>query len=150
MKRMILMATAVLLLGIGTAGAATLREGTVAYMRADYVEAMKIYRALAAQGNGQAQTNLGAMYDKGQGVAKDHAEAVKWYRLAAAQGFASAQFNLGVSYDKGQGVAKDDAEAIKWYRLAAAQGIAQAQTNIGVMYAQGRALRRTCSRLHVV
>ena len=33
-----------------------------------------------------AQAHLGAMYDKGRGVAQDYAAALKWYRLAADQG----------------------------------------------------------------
>ena len=35
------------------------------------------------------ETNLGVMYQNGNGVPQDDDEAVKWYRLAAAQGNAS-------------------------------------------------------------
>ena len=55
-------------------------------------------RALADQGDVDAQFNLGVMYDNGEGVPQDYAEAVRWYRLAAEQGNASAQFNLGSMY----------------------------------------------------
>jgi len=40
----------------------------------------------AAQGNGQAQFNLGMCYKNGIGVEKDAKEAVAWLRKAAAQG----------------------------------------------------------------
>ena len=79
-----------------------------------------------AQGHALAQSNLGVMFDNGEGVAQDEAEAVRLYRLAAAQGLAPAQFNLGFMFENGQGVAKDIAEAIRLYRLAAAQGDANA------------------------
>ena len=95
-------------------------------------------RRLAAQGNAEAQKNLGIMYVKGEGVAKSDAEAVKWYRLAAAQGNAQAQYNLGVVYANGDGVAENDAEAVKWFRLAAEQGYALSQSNLGVMYGSGQ------------
>ncbi len=54
-------------------------------------------RARADQGVADAQSNLGVMYDNGEGVPQDHAEAVRWYRLAADQGLALAQFSLGVT-----------------------------------------------------
>ena len=38
--------------------------------------------------------NLGAMYEKGAGVAKDAAEAVRWYRKAADAGNQTAKRNL--------------------------------------------------------
>ena len=95
-------------------------------------------RASAAQGDADAQTNLGGMYAAGRGVPQDAAEAVAWYRLAAAQGDADAQTNLGGMYAAGRGVPQDAAEAVAWYRLAAAQGDADAQTNLGTMYAAGR------------
>jgi TPR repeat protein len=85
-----------------------------------------------------AQSNLGVMYNNGEGVLQDHAEAVKWYRLAAEQGNAKAQYNLGVMYENGEGVRQDYVEAVTWYRLAADQGHAIAQTNPGAMHANGQ------------
>ncbi len=76
----------------------------------------------AEQGFLQAQFNLGACYDQGEGVKADKKEAVKWFRLAAEQGYANAQFNMGYSYAKGYGLKKDKVEAVKWLRLAAEQG----------------------------
>ena len=88
-------------------------------------------KKLAESGNAKAQSNLGYMYAKGEGVPKDAAEAVKWYRKAADQGDAKAQYNLGVMY------ANDAAEAVRWYRKAADQGYAPAQNNLGFMYDNG-------------
>ena len=76
----------------------------------------------AKQGDTVAQYNLGASYDKGEGVTEDDAEAVRWYRKAAEQGHAKAQFNLGVMYTKGEGVPEDYVQAYAWLSIAAAQG----------------------------
>ena len=99
-------------------------------------------RARAEQGNAAAQSDLGMMYDEGQGVRQDYAEAVKWYRRAAEQGVVDAQTNLGLMYDEGRGVRQDYAEAVKWYSKAAEQGDAEAQIAIGDAYDEGRGVRQ--------
>ena len=104
--------------------------GLDAYKKGDYETAYKEWKALAEQGDAEAQFGLGLMYRNGQGVTQDDKEAVKWYRLAAEQGYADAQFALGQMHLKGQGVIQDYKEAVKWYRLAAAQGQAAAQNNL--------------------
>ena len=93
--------------------------------------------ALAESGDAQAQLDLGARYDTGEGVTRDFAEAAAWYRRAAEQGNAEAQFNLGNMYDAGEGILQDFAEAVVWYRQAAEQGHAGAQVNLGFKYANG-------------
>jgi TPR repeat protein len=99
-------------------------------------------RKAAAQGDAEAQSSLGRMYAKGDGVSKDAVEAVQWFRKAAEQGYARAQYNLGVMYERGDGVSKHSVEALKWYRKAAAQGYADAQSNLGVMYASGNGVSK--------
>jgi len=86
----------------------------------DEAEALKWYHLAAAQGNAEAELNLGLLYATGQGVAQNEAEAVKWFRLAASHGNAGAQFNLGVLYYQGQGVPQNTVQAYKWLTLAAA------------------------------
>ncbi len=86
---------------------ADFQAGVDAYERGDYETALKEFRPLAEQGYASAQSNLGLMYDNGQGVSQDYQEAVKWYRRAAEQGLAIAQSNLGVGYDRGRGVPQD-------------------------------------------
>src|SRR4030065_340606 len=124
--------------GAGIATAAPFNDAAAAYNKGDYVQAIKILRPLAAQGNQIAQFGLGWMYDHGQGVTQDYPAAVQWYRLAAAQGNAGAQFNLGWMYAYGQGVTRDYPAALQWYRLAAAQGSADAQFNLGWLYEHGQ------------
>ncbi len=120
-------------------------DATAAYHRGDYATALRLYRPLAAQGNAEAQYNLGIMYSIGWGMPPDAAEAAKWFRLAANQfrlaadrGDAQAQAGLGQLYYIGRGVPQDNAEAMKWFRLAANQGDASAQAMLGVMYENGQ------------
>ncbi len=96
--------------------------GMEAYDNGDYATALKEWRTLAEQGDALAQTNLGVLYAKGEGVPQDDEQAAKWFRLAAEQGNGNAQFNLGLLHDKGQGVPQDDVQAHMWFNLAAVQG----------------------------
>jgi hypothetical protein len=124
-------------------------DASAAYERGDYVQGIKLFRQLAAQGHQWAQRRLGLIYAEGIGVPQDYQEAVRWYRLAAAQGYVPAQYSLGLAYEKGQGVPQDYQEAVKWYRLAAAQGNQFAQVNLGVMYTNGTGVRQDFVRAHM-
>jgi uncharacterized protein len=73
------------------ASAGSLEDAVTAYRRADYENALRLYRPLAEQGLAVAQFNVGLMYDIGQGVLQNFSEAAKWYRLAADQGRPTAQ-----------------------------------------------------------
>jgi uncharacterized protein len=106
---------------MGDAMAGPSEDGWVAYQRGDYATALELWRPLAAQGNAFASSNLGFMYDVGQGVPQDHGEAAKWYRVAAEQGYAQAQSNLGSMYASGDGVPQDYVQAYLWASLAAAR-----------------------------
>ena len=73
---------------LGSAGALAgpWEDGMAAYNRGDYVPAMQVFRVLAAQGNTRAQSVLGTMYHKGQGVARNSVRAFAWLSRAAARG----------------------------------------------------------------
>jgi uncharacterized protein len=86
----------------------------------DDAEALKWLRLAAAQGEAEAQHNLGNLYAEGRGVPQDYAEASKWFQLAAAQGHAWAQAILGGMYASGEGIPQDYVQAYKWFYLAAA------------------------------
>ena len=90
--------------GVGTATAAPFDDGIVAYGKGDYAQAIRIFRPLAAQGDADAQFNLGRMYLNGKAVPKDDKEAVKWFRRAAVQGHVKAQYSLGWMYSRGEGI----------------------------------------------
>jgi TPR repeat protein len=139
--RRILLALVLAFGASGPAAAGPFEDGVAAYRGGDYATALRLWRPLAEQGNAGAQSNLGVMYAKGQGVPRDYAQATQWYRKAADQGDADAQFSLGSMYDRGRrgrGVPQDFAQAAQWYRKAAEQGVVGAQFNLGFMYANGR------------
>jgi len=129
---------AVLLGSAGVSWSADFQKGVTAYESGDYATALREWTPLAEQGNAAAQTLLGFMYDKGQGVPQDYKTAVKWWRLAAEQGDAGAQNHLGVMYNKGRGVPQDDKTAVKWYTLAAEQGNVYAQNGLALALLHGR------------
>ena len=62
----------------------------------------------AAQGLAPAQYRLGALYEKGIGVARDPALAKAWYKKAADAGNARAMHNLAVLIAEGAGSIKPD------------------------------------------
>ncbi len=105
--------------------------------RLDAQQTLDELRALAEQGDTEAQFDLGVRYANGQGAPQDYAEAARWYRLAADQGYADAQHSAGLLYANGQGVPQDEAEAVRWYRLAADQGHVSAQFDLGTRYSSG-------------
>jgi hypothetical protein len=55
---------------------------------------MAWYYKAAALGNGNAENQLGWMYQFGRGVEQSDAEAVAWYRLSADQGSTDGKNNL--------------------------------------------------------
>ena len=82
------------ILGGAAAIAGPWEDGMASYNRGDYVPAIHVFRALAAQGNAKAQGVLGVMYRRGQGVARNSAHAFVWFSRAAARGDASAKAEL--------------------------------------------------------
>jgi len=114
-----------------------MQDAKTACNEGDYASALGLYRPLAERGAADAQYGLGAMFYRGQGVARDFGEALHWFRLAAEQGHADACNSLGVMYYEGSGTPKNAGEAFKWFRLAAEQGRAAAQYMVGIMYFNG-------------
>ncbi len=82
------------ILGIPGAVAGPWEDGMAAYNRGDYVPAIRLFRPLAEQGNAKAQSVLGVMYRKGEGVARNSVRAFIWFSRAAARGDARAKAEL--------------------------------------------------------
>ncbi len=62
----------------------------------DDAEALEWCKLAAAQGNADAQTNIGVMYYIGQGVVQDYVRAHMWLNLAAVSGDAGAVKNRDI------------------------------------------------------
>jgi len=90
----------------------------LAYDRADYRSALAVWLPTAEEGDPEAQTFVGEIYERGLGGEPNYAAAADWYRKAAEQGHSRAQFNLGTLYEQGVGVKGDKLEALNWYRRA--------------------------------
>src|SRR5690242_16576699 len=97
MKRQILTGGLVLAAQIWTALAVLAgpwEDGMAAYNRGDYVPAMRVFRAMAEQGNAKAQNLLGVMHRRGEGVSRSSVRAFLWFSRAAARGDARAKSEL--------------------------------------------------------
>lgn len=90
----------------------------VAFDRADYATALKVWLPQAKDGDAEAQNYVGQIFEQGLGLAPDYEAAALWYSRAAEQKNAKAQINLGNLYEKGLGVSQDSAKAINLYRAA--------------------------------
>jgi hypothetical protein len=96
----------------------------VAYNRADYKSALRVWMDLANAGDPDAMTNVGEIYERGLGGEPNYAAAIIWYqKVIDAKGISEqsksrALFNLGTLYEQGQGVDKDPLKALNLYRRA--------------------------------
>jgi hypothetical protein len=95
-------------------------DEAAAAKRGDHAHAIKLWRQLAASGDGMSQYHLGQSYEFAHGVAVNLVEAAVWYRRAAERGIADARLNLGIAYAVGRGVPTNLPEAYLWLDLAAA------------------------------
>jgi TPR repeat protein len=90
-----------------------------------------------AQGKAAACTQLGNLYEKGQGVVVDYPRAAAYYRKACEGGHAEGCNHLGALYGIGRGLPKDDKQATALYRKACEGGSAFGCSNLGFRYQNG-------------
>jgi TPR repeat protein len=94
MNRLLILPVLFLTLLVGNpAFSADFQKGLTAYNSGDYATALREWTPLAKQGFAPAQSNLGVMYEDGQGVLKDYAYAHMWYNIAASSGNKTAVKN---------------------------------------------------------
>ena len=104
------------------------------------VEDANATRALAEQGDANAQYQLAGVYYQGKGVPQSYNDAVVWYRKAAEQENKNGEYGIGYMYYWGLGVRQDYAQALNWYRKAAEDGNPKAQYDLAFMYHEGKSL----------
>ncbi len=90
----------------------------VAFDRANYGTALKIWLPAANQGDANAMNYVGEIYEKGLGVSPDFALAKQWYEKSVEKGNQSAMINLGSLYERGLGTSVDMVKAMNFYRKA--------------------------------
>ena len=104
---------------------------------------LKELQAAAAKGNPKAETQLGEMLLRGDGVPPDETRAVALLEKAARAGQSAAAFRIGMLLSQGQnGVARDHVRALAYFQAAAAGGEAEAFFNLGAAHANGRGVKR--------
>ena len=111
---------ALLVAGVASTPAAALsvKSGIDAWQRANYPQAVGIWRPLAEAGDADAAFNLGQAYRLGRGVPLDIAAAQTWFERAAAKGHMDAQTTLGLLLF-GNG---NQASGLRWLKSAAEKG----------------------------
>jgi len=97
-----------------------LAEGARAYAADAYPRSARILLPRAEQGDARAETYVGVMYLRGQGLPQNFEAAAHWLHRAAEADVPAAQYFLGLLYDKGQGVPQDFVLAEAWLNLAVA------------------------------
>ena len=116
----------------------TIQDAHKLYNEKKYEEAFVAYEKLAHEGNADAQTSLGYMYQTGQAVPKNEAKAIEWYEKAMAQEQPYALFNMGLMYaNSSELIAQDIEKAHELFLRAAVAGVDLAQYEVALMFEQG-------------
>lgn len=106
-----------------TADALTCRDVWLMGLGDIPTNAIEICRREAAQGDVDAQANVGAAYSYGMlGVSRNLTESFKWLKMAAEGGSTDVFSKLYTAYHTGQGTQKDLIEALKYQVLAIEHG----------------------------
>lgn len=90
-------------------------------------------------GNGRAYTDLGRMYEQGNGVEQNYEQALEYYRLSAEAenpDFKGMRY-AGLMYRDGVGVERDSSEAAACFQVAAESGDVSAAYFLGLLYEEG-------------
>jgi len=100
----------------------TFQDGEAAYEVGDFGTALNIWRALAQNGDADAQFRTAIMYGRGEGTDRNDTQSEYWFRQATNQGLPAAELNLGVF------LINDDreTEALNVWATAGARGNTQA------------------------
>lgn len=96
-----------------------------AYKAGDYQKAFKYSKIACDNGEYLGCTNLGVLYESGQGVEQNYTEAFKYYKLACDNGECLSCYNLGVFYENGKGLRQSYSTAKEYFGKACDLGLQQ-------------------------
>lgn len=131
-----LVAAALVLASPSALPAQSVKAGIEAWQRADYADAVAIWRPLAEKGDPDAAFNLGQAYRLGRGVPTNLAVAKTWFERSAEKGHVDAQTTLGLLlFQNG-----DQAEGLRWLKNAAEKGEPRALLVYGTALVNGDGL----------
>ena len=106
--------------------------GSEAYKKGDYQKAAELYQKACDSGEARGCSNLGVLYDEGQGVKQDYQKAAQLYQKGCDEGNSLGCFNLGLLYKEGQGVKQDYQKAAQLYQKVCEGGELRGCFNLGV------------------
>ena len=100
----------------------------------NYSSAYAIFKKLADEGNAEAQSELGKIYERGLGVPQDLKASFFWHLKAASNGAVYSQYVVGDMYSNGIGCNVDDSLSIYWLEKAAQNGNLDSMLNLSIAY----------------
>ena len=141
------LAGALVLTGMAAAPAmAEVKAGVDAWTAGDFATAVREWAGPAAEGDPDAQFNMGQAYRLGRGVETDVAQAEALYARAAAQGHVKAADNYGLLlFQRG---ARE--EALPYISAAAMRGDPRAQYVLGIAHFNGDLVKKDWRRAYAL
>ena len=91
----------------------------------------------AKNGNPEALSDLGYMYEEGIIVEQDYEKAKEYYEQAAKKGYAEAYYLLGELYYDGLGVKRNHEMSKYYHEIALKKGIKESLLSLGLIYVSG-------------
>lgn len=134
------------LLAVPGIALADVNSGVAAWQEGDYAAAVAEWREPAAQGDPDAQFNMGQAYRLGRGVEQNTRQAEVYYAKAAAQGHLKAADNLGLLlFQNGR-----QQDAMPYVLDAASRGDPRAQYLLGIAHFNGDLVERDWVRAYAL
>jgi len=134
------------LLAVPGIALADVNSGVAAWQEGDYAAAVAEWREPAAQGDPDAQFNMGQAYRLGRGVEQNTRQAEVYYAQAAAQGHLKAADNLGLLlFQNGR-----QQDAMPYVLDAASRGDPRAQYLLGIAHFNGDLVERDWVRAYAL
>ena len=119
--------------------------GVLYALAENYYNAAKYYKRAGELGDAIGYSNLGFLYENGQGVRQNLFEALKLCQKSCDMNFAAACYNAGILYENGQGTRQNLTYAKKLYEKACKANFATACNNLGSLYGKGRGVKQNRS-----
>ncbi len=92
-------------------------------------------------GDARACTNLGVMFENGQGVYRDGVKAAELYRSGCDGDDSLGCTYLGFMYQGGSGVPRSPVKAYEMFRVGCEDGLAVGCTHLGILYETGEGVK---------
>ena len=118
------------------------KQAVTAYKQGNYSQAAKLSEQACNSRFAPSCTDLGVLYEDGQGVKQDYLQAKKLYEKACDNGSQRACHNLALLYKNGKGVKQDNKQAAKFYKKACDSNVSQSCFNLGLLYLNGKGVKQ--------